>query len=177
MRQQHICSLLCALALLAIAQQREQSRRHSPALFIGGLATSAEVQARACPATPFQSTPYRYPGLTHVPWVKAQPAAAGITGHLFRIPPGSPWRTLPLRTGGGKILWRVNRETQGVLEISARNLSTGHDSFRVVIRRASGIDYPSGPVFPTPGCWKLTLRTADYQNHVTTATVVFMVVR
>lgn len=164
--------LLCLLAPLPRVRLTHAASRHRA---LRPQMTSVGVSR--CPVTPFQSRPSPYPGLTHVPWVKAQPAAAGITGYLFRVPRGSPRGTVPLQTGMGKILWRVDRDTQGTLEIRGRNLSQERETLHQVVHRASGIDYPSGPVFPTPGCWQLVLRTNDDQGRVTTATVTFLVVR
>jgi hypothetical protein len=130
----------------------------------GRQAEAPPARLSGCAVTPFQSTPYPYAGLTRVPWVEAQPVSAGITGHLFRVPFGGPRGTQPLHTGEGKILWRVKRETLGALEISGRNLSQKRETLRQIAHRASGIDYPSLPVFPTPGCWQLVLRTVNLQG-------------
>ncbi len=70
------------------------------------------VSPSSCAATPLRRTPF--PGLVSIPWIRATPASAEITGHLFFVGPGARGANAELHIGGimpdgasTKILWVI----------------------------------------------------------------------
>jgi hypothetical protein len=134
---------------------------------------AASPGSGACPATPIRTSDSP---VAPIPWVQAEPSAAGIAGVLF-------YGNRPLHTGGrfpdhtaAKILWVVRHSGVGQqIEIAGQNL-TGAG---MVQQRADGVapaapgyrEFPSIVELPTPGCWRLTLTSGAAM-----ASVIFLVV-
>ncbi len=130
---------------------------------------TAVVEAPAsCPITPIYTNPYSGPGGGRVPaalpWVQAEPASSGITGHLFYAIDSQHYF---LHTGGqfpdgaaDKILWLIeNPQAANQLEVKGVALSNPQQTFDETFPAAVSPpnNYPSIIDAPTAGCWQLTL--------------------
>lgn len=132
-----------------------------------------------CAATPVHRTPFRGRGLQGIPWIRAAPASAGITGHLFFVRPGARGRAAELHTDGtmphgasAKILWIIDHgNVGGSITIEGRNL-TGSGRAHQVFPAAGGgsgggSQYPSIVDVPRPGCWRFRLGSGTVAGTVT----------
>jgi hypothetical protein len=127
------------------------------------------VQAPAdCPITQIHTDPFSGPGGSRIPaalpWVQAEPASSGITGHLFYAIDSQHYF---LHSGGqfpngpaDKILWLIeNPQAANQLEVKGAMLSNPQEAFDEVFPAAASPadNYPSIINAPTAGCWQLTL--------------------
>ncbi len=130
-----------------------------------------------CTGTPLHRTPF--PGLS-IPWIRATPSSAGITGHLFFVRPGARGAGAELHTGGfmpdgdsTKILWLIaHGATTSTLVIEGRNLTGAGRTHQVFPQAAGssgiiGVHYPSIVVVSTPGCWRFLLSSGAATGTVT----------
>ena len=121
-----------------------------------------------CRPGALEPTPFPRQDLKSVPWLKAEPAASGITAHLFYSYNGNA----ALHTGGtwpdgkaAKILWLIDNPGAGTsLEIAAVNI-TGAGTFRDVVPAVMGSpEYPSILNLPSSGCCMLRLKSGTVEG-------------
>ena len=129
----------------------------------------------SCPITPvYQGGPPNLFVTSAIPWFQAQPASAGIVGHLFfaNVPNRSGVYRF-LHTGGSypkdgtstKILWTIDHpHILNQIQIDGTNLSSPRMTFHQTINPGIGPwavpspeQYPSIVVVPNPGCWRLQI--------------------
>jgi hypothetical protein len=123
-----------------------------------------------CQETPLQTQPYPVPSLADVPWIVADPAASGITGHLF-FKHGDE----PLHAGGkmpdgaaAKVLWIMTQSsTTGKLVITGRNLVSPPGTYSATFPILGGGQAPSILDIPAAGCWLLTVQDGSVVGTVT----------
>lgn len=149
---------------------------------VASSATAVVQVPIGCPITPIYTSPYSGPGSntipTTLPWVQAEPASFGITGHLFyAINPQHYYLHAGGQFPGGpadKILWLIeNPHATQELEIRGTALSNPQETFDEVFSAASSPadNYPSIVNVPTAGCWQVTLTSG-----LVTGTLIFWVV-
>jgi hypothetical protein len=124
---------------------------------------------QSCPIAPVYAGAENLPGLTGVPWAKADPLSSQLTAFLYFIPPNYQ-RTHtyePLHTGGGypdgrstKILWVFGSVlTSESVVLTGVKLSSPHETFEQTFAMGQGPGPGSGAPsivrVPTPGCWQL----------------------
>jgi hypothetical protein len=128
-----------------------------------------------CRLSPVHSEPWTggIAGLENVPWIQAEPASAGLSGHLF-------FGNQPLHVNGQfpdgrstKLLWIVDNAQAGTgLSFTAINLTGGGQVSRVLSEPGAGPASPMTQVpsvidLPEPGCWELTLTSGAIGATVT----------
>jgi hypothetical protein len=101
----------------------------------------------------------KHPSLGETPWALARPPRLGVLAFMPTY--ASSLRDERVNSSDGLVLWqtgaRIAWNTSGALV--ARRLD-GRRSFRI----ASGAD--AEPRFPSPGCWRLTLRSGTRSASV-----------
>jgi len=127
-------------------------------------------------------------GLATVPWLQLDPPTAGVTAHLF-------FGNRPMHAGGRfpdgattKVLWIVdNPQAANDLVIDGRRLD-GDGTFRQDLASPGSSpggesgspslatqgfpdEFPSIPNVPTPGCWRITIRSGAVQATATLSVV------
>jgi hypothetical protein len=124
-----------------------------------------------CAATPIQARPF--PNLRGVPWIKATPASAGITAHLFyghhAHGAAAELHTHGTMPDGGstKILWLIDRGNVGrFLTLDGTNLTRPSRLHQVFPAAGEG-SYPSIVDVPTVGCWQLHVTSGSVAGMVT----------
>ena len=159
------------------------------ALLAGGVAAADVVHppivrsSERCQATPVHYKPYRdvQPGLARLPWIAASPISTALVGHLFYYDGLNVWRQkqLPrvrIYSGGQspdgrvtmKILWELRRGRALILRVQGTRLDRrGSFSQELPPAGSTRFQFPSIIVVPTPGCWRLTLRTGTTTGRVT----------
>jgi len=105
-----------------------------------------------CSATMVRYQPTKHPTLGEVPWVLARPERLGVVGLIPTYV--NSLRDARVNSSDGLVLWQTGARLvwNASGSLVARRLD-GRQSFRI----ASGAD--AAPKFPSPGCWRLTLRT------------------
>jgi hypothetical protein len=174
-RRRGVTILRCRLALLVLVVlvatgSSASARRYGS---VGPLAS--------CSGTPVHLEPLPASGgLSKLPWVQALAHRAGIVGLIFGYDPklqtdvARP--TFALWTGGVapaggpamKVLWIV-RNPHAAIDLVVRGQKIGGRRSFVVARGviaqdassapAQGFEYPSIVNIPSPGCWRLTVRS------------------
>ena len=113
---------------------------------------AAAVLHAGCAATPVHYQASKFPGLSDMPWVVAQPQSAGLLGALVRYP-GS-LRDPRVNRSDGLVLWRLGAtiawNQPGTLRVQRLD---GAGAFRVQLDP----DGTSMLSLPHAGCWRLTL--------------------
>jgi hypothetical protein len=156
----------------APAQPGQTKRPPAPQTPVALSATAAVQAPAGCPITPIYTNPYSGPGSGSIPatlpWVQAEPASSGITGHLFYAIDSQHYF---LHTGGqfsdgpaDKILWLIeNPHATNQLEIKGTALSNPQETLDEVFPAATSPadNYPSIINAPTAGCWQLTLTSGQ----------------
>lgn len=165
--------LIALVSLLAACSRGGITGSPTPRAALSPDSTANDRASRACPATQFEKDTYPEQGLSGIAWVRAVPATAEITAHLYRLRAADPTQTQPLQVGAGKILWQLKNPNAGdVLELTATNLTTGALFHATIGRALSPADsYPSDIDFPTAGCWRLDLRSGTVAATMTFAVV------
>lgn len=139
-------------------------------MFVAPLLATAAI-AIGCPAAPVHHGWNRdTPRTEAAPWVAAGPGQQRIAGFLYAYEPTLGDRRIREASGlvvyageQNKIAWVPRRwtGTRAFLVIAGRRLD-GPGSFRQRFRRALAPHFfPSGIILPTPGCWRLTLRSGS----------------
>lgn len=162
--------VLSALVLvLAACSPSEITSSPTPLAVLTPDRTASDRASRSCSATQFEATAYPGPGLSGIAWVRAVPATAEITAHLYRLQTAAPTQTQPVQVGHGKIFWQLKNPQAGdVLELTATNLTKGTMFHTTISRATSPADaYPSDIDFPIAGCWQLDLRSGTVAATVT----------
>ncbi len=154
----------------------------------GGTAAQASARPGArCDATLVHYRPYKgvETGLSKLPWIAIAPASTGLVGHLFYYDRSNVWKQMRLPrlriySGGEspdgrinmKILWELRRGSAMVLRLQGRRLD-GSGSFSEPLSSTSSNprQFPSIVSVPTPGCWRLTLKTGKTTGHVSVLVV------
>ena len=182
MKQTHVLHslllLLGILVLMCACTQPSQPQTQTPTAPKASLSAPVTqlkpegTLPSSCPVTPV------YQGgqisLSDIPWVQAQPATSGITGHLFfaqgRMTKSGTYRFL--HTGGGypdesttKILWIIDHpQASGPLQIDGTNLSRSDKTFHQTIQ--GSVEIPSIVVVPGAGCWRLQLTSGNAHGSI-----------
>ncbi|MGZ4359464.1 MAG: hypothetical protein ACXVY8_01840 [Gaiellaceae bacterium] len=158
------------------------------AAWSGGTAESnAAARAGAssldrCAAALVHYRPYKgvQAGLAQLPWIAASPASTGLVGHLFYYDRLNVWKQkrlarLRIYSGGQspdgrismKILWELRRGNTMVLRVQGKRLDgPGAFSQQLGSAASSPTQFPSIIDVPTPGCWRLTLKTDKTAGQV-----------
>jgi hypothetical protein len=153
----------------------------------GGAAHRTVHSAIPCETTLVHYRPYQgaQPGLAQLAWIAASPVSNGVVGHLFYYDRLNVWRLkrlprLRIYSGGQspdgrismKILWELRRGEAASMLVLGKKLDRSR-SFSQQLSPAVGsrTQFPSIIDLPTPGCWRLTLKTGK-----TTGRVVFLAV-
>lgn len=159
--------------------------RGATVLFVAAFSFGAPAQVMAnpsaCVVTPVHYG--RHPRIAAlagmpqgVPWIVAQPKSAHIIAFLWFSPPGARGQAALMHTNGNgpaagssdKILWYA---TQGkptrILTVTGRNLSSSGTMRGRFTLAGGGGGYPSILDMPTPGYWRVTVRSGNVKGHVT----------
>lgn len=109
--------------------------------------------ASACPATIVRYQSVERPGLGELPWILARPQRLGVVGFIPTY--ASSLRDQRVNSSDGLVFWQTGARIvwNAPGSLLARQLD-GRRSFRI----ASGANAELR--FPSPGCWRLTLRGA-----------------
>jgi hypothetical protein len=136
----------------------------------------------SCPITPIHGERWTATragdrGLEVIPWVRAEPASAGLVEHLF-------FGSRPLHTGGrfpdggnAKVLWQSDRPLSA-MKITATTIDGADQTVGIVDSPESAVDtqWPSLVDLPSAGCWRVDLRAYDRDGREVTGIVTFIAI-
>ena len=132
-----------------------------------GVKTSTIPPRTPCPASTVRYQSAKHPTLGDMPWVLAQPRAAGVLIFLVSYP--ETLRDRRVNRSDGVVLWRTGARIvwSGISSgttLVARRLD-GRGSFRTGLAPSED-GLASEPRFPAAGCWRLSLGTASFVVRV-----------
>lgn len=131
---------------------------------------SSAAERPLCSPTPVRYVSAKHPTLGEVPWALAHPHAAGAVAYLPSYP--RMLRDARVNRSDGLVMWATGATTVWNLPGSASEATAvvarridGRGYFRLRLSaRASGL--ASTPRFPSPGCWRLTVRRGTSRASV-----------
>jgi hypothetical protein len=154
---------LAASLLVAVGCSGETRQPSSPPPTAQSVSTLSEQALRSCPATvPNGQHPASVEGFGHGNgslWVALWPRGRLIAGTL---PDGSSWAVIkPDGSIDAKLGWW--RGVEGPLTIQGMRLDADAPPLRADISQGYGVSgfQPTGIIFPTEGCWRVTGEVGD----------------